>query len=446
MDLIIWFYYIVEIIVSGSKSVENAEPKQIVLITSDTAIFTDLRQGSHLKAFQRFRDRTKKFFSDGTLGSVQIHVMDTGARATASFIKNNPTFEQDLSTNLSRSPSEDEESSSAHLSMSHLIHAFHQENRKSDDTTNIELSMIECNRIRFNSISQQWVRAVVGGSYMTFQLPETMDGTCSISLDLEYKVLPNSILSAETNNLISLAFDLRKADIVVLQVIPIIDIDSSLLYGVPMVAKSGLLSDISRTNEMQILVCSLWKWLIKNDVALLLRSTYKRENGNAYDVRQDHFILMTDALPGENERSIFSQHTTGILFRYADAEKLLLESNISSNLSKNGHRSELTSAESDDQYFEFIDRSMEFVDRLVAGCSVNPLFLPFQSEESPTELHLSKNKSDDRTIGSIEKQTRVNESENKVSSCGTTRAEDVSSNYSDFELNSSGNTFDFEYN
>eukprot|EP00957_Ditylum_brightwellii_P160230 12198797-Ditylum_brightwellii.AAC.1 len=104
-----------------------------------------------------------------------------------------------------------------------------------------------------------------------------MDGTqCSITLDLEYNVLPHRADSFATAALINDMKMLSASNVEVVQLIPLPSVDASLIYGVPISARAGLEVDLIRYKEMQLLVRQLWKYLATNDVAVLMRCTCQK--------------------------------------------------------------------------------------------------------------------------------------------------------------------------
>ncbi len=156
---------------------------------------------------------------------------------------------------------------------------------------NLQLEFMDGNAISFQYLLQTWVKesldqtyaypergvgGVVGGQgRLSFDLPETLDGVmCSISLDLQYTILPHRIDSPATKDLVD---DMHRISMIspssveVVQTMPLSSVDASLIHGVPMIARAGFEKDESRYDEMKMLVRQLWTYLSRNSVALVLR-------------------------------------------------------------------------------------------------------------------------------------------------------------------------------
>jgi len=223
---------------------------------------------------------------------------------------------------------------------------------------NLQLEIMDGNSIAFQTLLQSWVKESFAQTYasheggvqgrLSFDLPETLDGTmCQLSLDLQYTVLPHSINSLATKELVK---DMQRISMLspscveVVQTIPLSSVDSSLIYGVPMSARASLENDISHYNEMKVLARQLWVYLGRNDVALVLRA--RDVDGDEDDDNvvvegrsEDQLFLLvceqavqrpTDAssalniVPDKNQSS--SCH--GMLYRYATKSQLLREFHI----------------------------------------------------------------------------------------------------------------------
>ena len=69
---------------SSTQDVEaNEYPVEIVILTSEIALFADLSRESHSKASQLFLKRVEHHFKCGRLDLLQIYVMDNRMRTQA---------------------------------------------------------------------------------------------------------------------------------------------------------------------------------------------------------------------------------------------------------------------------------------------------------------------------------------------------------------------------
>uniref|UniRef100_A0A7S4QXI8 Uncharacterized protein n=1 Tax=Ditylum brightwellii TaxID=49249 RepID=A0A7S4QXI8_9STRA len=256
-----------------------------------------------------------------------------------------------------------------------------------------------------------------------------MDGTqCSITLDLEYNVLPHRADSFATAALINDMKMLSASNVEVVQLIPLPSVDASLIYGVPISARAGLEVDLIRYKEMQLLVRQLWKYLATNDVAVLMRCTCQKVHGNnegSFFVHQSlqeygcyfHeegddqlFLLMAeevveessslacpeDCQPKESVSNVAlnadkkkagSAPGNGILYRYAMSDQFLRDVKEGSSLtnyeanSADGSNNNVD-AEASLQYFDYIERSLEYLER----SGLNPILLEdiisYENEET----------------------------------------------------------------
>lgn len=376
----------------------SVQPQQmdLTLLTSDVALFTDLKSDSHVRGMQRFWDRVEGYFVSGNLNSIQMIVVETGSTIAPLGLGK---FEEDRSSQNSDDgeyPLHQSRETSTRLRISEIIHTLHTKIRQNYSKKNVgslELSLMECTTVAFGGLLRQWLRKIVGGSRISFQLPETMDGSvCSIALGLEYTILPYSLCSPEGQYLINEANLLKSLPkFEVIHVVSFQSIDASLIFGVPMIATAGLESDIARYQEMQTLVRQLWKWLNVNDVAIVLRSAHSVDDAGDLFQHQ-YFILMTDESPMDHvkvRRGAIAMDS-GILFRYAAEEQLLHDPKEQTGSKSQFNCDEAGGTEgeeeTDRQYFDHIERSMEYLER-PSNKVINPVFLKStgfaSSEEKP---------------------------------------------------------------
>jgi hypothetical protein len=276
----------------------------------------------------------------------------------------------------------------------------------------LELEFMEGNAISFQYLLQTWVKeslaqtfahsgirsgGVGGQGRLSFDLPETLDGAmCSISLDLQYATLPHRIDSVATKSLVDEMHQISmysSSSVEVIQTIPLSSVDSSLIYGVPMIARAGFEKDVSRYDEMKMLVGQLWTYLSRNSVALVLRVQPKSdENVNNDELSQSSgeqlFVLICEeavqkqqpALDHESKWDLSTAlevvpdkrrhgelQCNGVLYRYATTSQLLHFGNEEKRL----EASDEVMPGLSDQYLDFIERSLDSI----VKTGVNPFLV-----------------------------------------------------------------------
>ncbi len=286
---------------------------------------------------------------------------------------------------------------------------------------NIELEFIEGNAISFQYLLQTWVKESLAQTYarlgssvggqgrLNFDLPETLDGImCSISLDLQYSTLPHRIDSAATKGLVDEMHRISMTSpslIEVVQTMPLSSVDSSLIYGVPMVARAGFEKDLSRYDEMKMLVRQLLTYLSRNSVALVLlvHSGSERVHSGSnsdlhvgglsktmsehYSSGEQLFLLICEedvqkqqpALDHESKLDVPAAlevipenrrrnelPCNGVLYRYTTMSHLLHFGNEGRTLEANENTPGLS-----DQYLDVIERSLDSI----VKTGVNPFLM-----------------------------------------------------------------------
>lgn len=265
---------------------------------------------------------------------------------------------------------------------------------------NLYLEFIEGNSISFQSLSQAWINESFDQTYgslwsgivdggasvrgrLSFDLPETLDGImCSISLDLQYTVLPNCIHSPATKGLVEemrLFSTLSSSSVEVVQTIPLSSVDSSLIFGVPMSARASFDTDICRYNEMKMLARQLWTYLSRNDVVLVLLVRLGSEEQLFLLACEDVVQKQPQALGHESKLDTDSSQiipdksrggkspSNGMLYRYATKSQLL-------RFGQEGKRSEADeedATEMSDYYLDYIERSLD----TLVKTGLNPLLM-----------------------------------------------------------------------
>jgi hypothetical protein len=222
-------------------------------------------------------------------------------------------------------------------------------------------------------------------------LPDTMDGTqCSVFLDVTYKILPFALDRpvATKGFFLDLIF-LSGSQLDIVQLVPLACIDAALLFGVPMSVRAALQEDIQQYQEMLVLVRSLFKYLQEKQVAMLLcikeeppyltssddsdgnhkndKHAEKQVGGIFHNAekRGQTFLLMAEEVPlnGNNVSPL-----TGVLFRYASADELLLEAEkpFCSKMDASSVPEDVAK-----QYEAYVENALDVLD-----CdTINPLYL-----------------------------------------------------------------------
>lgn len=348
----------IEYKLSCSSENHADSPRPITLFTTDANLFaTDITSESHIHGLEKFWKRIYSSFQTNTVSSITIMIVET--TSTMQMMKNLKSYDVDNSSVHDCSMNTSSSSIPNRLAVIQCVNDIRRrigEMSRSQDfesTTpvNLQLEIMDGNSIAFQSLLQSWVKESFAQTYasyeggvqgrLSFDLPETLDGTmCQLSLDLQYTVLPRSINSLATKEIVE---DMQRISMLspscveVVQTIPLSSVDSSLVYGVPMSARASLENDISRYNEMKVLARQLWVYLGRNDVALVLRARVDDEDDDVGS--EDQLFLLvceqavqrpTDASSSLNivpdkQGSESSSSCHGMLYRYATKSQLLRE-------------------------------------------------------------------------------------------------------------------------
>ena len=154
-----------------------------MILTSDVALFTDLHKDNHSKASQGFWERVQNYFASKVIDSIQIYVLDSRAREGI------PLGICDANENSIRLMISD---------ISCTLRNTFVTNYTSTGSGMLDMKVVDSSLVILSKLLRQWLRKLIGGSHIEFELPETIDGSvCSIALDLEYKLLPYSLVSHE---------------------------------------------------------------------------------------------------------------------------------------------------------------------------------------------------------------------------------------------------------
>jgi hypothetical protein len=336
---------------------------ELTIITSDLALFCDVNDDAHRTAARVFMDRIVPYFHALKATGVNIVVFKTGL---FSLVNGEKFMTPDNDSAL-----DDTKTSWMHeRAMVKCIHSIQAEFRArsqlefdsknwamAGNPVNVTISVVEHSYVGFKYLSRQWICSSLVGrrlrGRMQLSLPELPDGTqCSVSLEIEYQLLPFSTKSSDTTRLSNDLELLTSSTISVLQAIPLSSVDASQLYGVPMKVCAGLEADFHRYQEMEILTLSLFSYLHNEDLALLLsaESSKPSSNGLFHCTGQQAFLL----LPQELLKSSGQSPQSGLLFRYARADDLFMEATTVKTF---------PSMDSDTvaQYADYVERAMNCV-------------------------------------------------------------------------------------
>jgi hypothetical protein len=261
----------------------------------------------------------------------------------------------------------------------------------------INLEFMDGSTVDFQTLLQMWMKESLTQTYqandmggvdgkLQFELPETIDGTmCSISLDLQYTILPDRINSHSTVELVKdmkMISAVSPTSVEVLQTVPLHSVDSSLIYGVPMYARPGLEHDLLQYNQMKILVRQLWKYLSRNDVALVLRVRRDLQRKDVNEItsnngRSDDQLFLLTSQVAVQKQSIHNPEMAqqsssaldihpdnqrkgespcnGILYRYATKNQILHFGNEEPDSFDEENTAEVG------EFADYIERSMDML-------------------------------------------------------------------------------------
>ncbi|KAL7544219.1 hypothetical protein ACHAWF_012794, partial [Thalassiosira exigua] len=396
-----WRYYgdLVEAIQrKRSPGAGSSGPRAVTLFTTDVNLFADVRSSAHVEGLERFWKRVQS--GHLAVSSLTISIVETST-ATAASAKVPDRLRVVRCVNDVRRRVRE-------LAEDHL--------RSSERMpVDVDVDFVEGCDVSFRTLLQEWVgesfaktfagpssRGNGSGAHgrLNFDLPETLDGvTCSITLDLECAVLPDSLRSSATRDLaddVGRISALSPSSVEVVQTAPLSSVDSSLIYGVPMRARAGMEDDVAAYGEMKALTRNLWRHLGRNDVALVLRARSGASEegpveGRSSDRRpsgEQLFLLVceeavqkpTQALDRYSDpdaaealnvqpdgRRRGEAPCQGVLYRYATKRQILrCGSEEKSRGSEEEEENELSN-----HYLDYIERSLD----TIVKTGLNPLLM-----------------------------------------------------------------------
>ena len=338
-------------------------PLNATIITSDFIFFLENDAKSHEQGVHYFWNRMKNHFVNNQLSSVKLLIIQTESRIQMSSIKNTQTF---------------------HTIQHHL--EILTTSSSLPESITMMLQMIQNHPISFTRIVRSWIRQSLPNPYITLLLPQ-LNGdksTCTLSLVLEYTLFPFPLNSAYSWRMIQHCKSIENSNWKVRQIMYFSNVNASLIYDTPMVAKAGMKEnyDLTEYREMQHLVQELWRYLKEKEAALLLSCTCKDCGDDLQKSGQEDFFILTvndeggnySALEGRNKVNLHSRKNNflqGVLFRYAINEQLLWDVENEQEIIHDKTEDYQYRGEVSQQYYDFIEQSLE----CVKGKEFNPILL-----------------------------------------------------------------------
>ena len=384
-------------------------PLNIPVLCSDVSLFMDMDHESHCQAINKWFETFKTSSNSSIISSITIVVFETGIFSLLS--DHEPSEPQCATQKYSQlKMTECIMSIQSHLeglARNYQCNQKHNgELHKQVIPLALRLEVMELHPVSYHKIIQKWIRSLLfpssGGYRMCFNLPETMDGTqCSIALDVEYTIFPHRMDSIIAKDLITDLKLLSYCTIKVEQLVSLSDVDGSLIYGIPLMARPGFENDLDQYNDMQILVHQLWKYLDMKDVAMLLRCKYTGTehyantnhsrwfDGNNHANEQLFLLMVEDSgtskhdedtstnvsgMSQDDRKSIKKSTSRGILYRYASSVELLQHNRGMDIASEQFFVSAKKTSDGDNddemqtQYFQCIEKSLDYLEK----SQVNP--------------------------------------------------------------------------
>ena len=341
---------------STDKLSSNHTARQLTLFTTDANLFAETESSAHVRGLTQFWKRIDSCFQTNVISSVTILVVET--MSTMEMMASVKSYDD---STIEGSIDKDTSSlgMSGRLSVMQCVADIRQRindlNRAQESNVpiNLQVDFMEGNSIGFQSLLQAWSKETFFQTYanhgdvqgrLSFDLPETYDGTmCQLSLDLQYTLLPFSVDSNAAKGLVEDMRCISTSSVEVVQTIPLASVDSSMIHGIPMSARAARMND--DFSEMKVLARQLWRYLGRNDLALVLRAradTSTKEGGGLFSSGDEQLFLLTceevvqkppqDAsdvskalhiMPDKNCQGESPCH--GMLFRYATQTQMLRE-------------------------------------------------------------------------------------------------------------------------
>lgn len=385
-------------------------PLQITVLTSDLSLFCDTNQDSHKTGIVAFRDVVAPFFQDGSLSEIRIVVAKTGKLALVGDAGKQHDLDpvsndEDIEMRISSERHEHVQAVARCMTAMQAALVECSIGVTTCTLSSVSITMIDHSLVGYKALSRQLLRDVVLGQRLRgrlqLELPELLDGTqCSVTFDATYQTLPFAANAQETSGLWNDLQHLSQSKLQVTQIIPFASVDARLLYGVPITVCPGLEDNIGRSQEMELLVRSLFRVLRDRGIALLL--TCEDDSKSMADTglflgspSANGFLLMAQELHKSDEH--MPPHT-GLIFLYARADQLLQETTSCGE-------SPLVDTEMESQYANYIEQAMDYLE-VKSDNPLDPSWLEKDSASAARRrLHKSvprqgRSVKGDRTFGS----------------------------------------------
>ena len=235
-------------------------------------------------------------------------------------------------------------------------------------SVNVSIVAIDSIYLGFTSLLREWTRETIPGSYqIAIELPETSDfDGCSLDLEAMYKIMPFSPTSPSAKKAVQDLTRLSLAKLEVQKMVPIVSIDASLLYGIPIEVRPALENGLTQHNQMKDLAQALFRLMSERDCALLLKvgalNDTEISKEGLFNSGEEQFLLMAEELPSTIRGQ--TAPTSGVLYRVANAEVWIAGTDIDDINAPDD-------SVSDDELYEYMTSSIGCLD-----CSpINPLYM-----------------------------------------------------------------------
>lgn len=289
---------------------------------------------SHQRAIRDWKRRLQPYWDKGQLGQVRVVVITTAPETwgddTRDECQHGSSTEPSTLVRLLRAMQAE-----CHRTFEqpHVLHPV-----LAPGETGAVLTVLPHCTISYQHLVRSWLHPYLPVQGTQLELPATTGGAqCVIQLTASYHTLPFTVNSIDFERLM---VDLRRLNrLAVVQSIPMPTVDASLLFGVPMTVEVAIQDNWEATLDMERLLQALLRYLLQNQVALLLV-----HNGGCGDEAPGEVGLFegTHALgnfsdnskgkagdDNSNSKFVFLPRvvtagamTSGLLFRYADTAQL----------------------------------------------------------------------------------------------------------------------------
>jgi hypothetical protein len=177
------------------------------------------------------------------------------------------------------------------------------------------LKVLDHSAIVYQQIIRDWLRPFLPSQSILLDLPGVNGMRCSLQLSAAYQTMPFALGSQDFNRLHADLNELRRLH--VRKALAIASVDSSLMFGVPIVVHAALQHDFQATNQMRNFVETLFLHLQQSQLAILVEcslvehvSSENNETRLFGGQRNSTFILMP-------QHASLGAPRSALIFRYA---------------------------------------------------------------------------------------------------------------------------------